>query len=91
MQQDDNNKDTANKVNSSRENKIEDMEDWRNEHGDPSTKFLQSLAEDGSPAAMEKLRAIAEDLDVRYDTNASVEKLIEAIRSATRDDTNTTT
>jgi hypothetical protein len=91
QQNDDNDKDFTNKVSLSSEDKIEDMEDWRNEHGNPSNEFLQSLADDGGPAALEKLRAIAEDLDAEFSPGDSAEKLIGAIRSATGDDPNTTT
>lgn len=73
------------------ENKIKDMEFWRNEHGHPSYKFLQSLADDGGPGALEKLRSIAEDLDAEFSPGASAEELIGAIRLATRNNPNTTT
>ena len=86
-----NNDDFADKANTPREKKIEDIKDWRNEHGHPSNKFLQSLAEDGSLASMEKLRSIATDLNVSFGPNSSAEELIGAIRSATRNDPNTTT
>ncbi|HZJ18500.1 MAG TPA: hypothetical protein VFD45_02695 [Patescibacteria group bacterium] len=91
QQNDDNNQDFIDKANASSEKKIEDMEDWRNEHGNPSNKFLQSLASDGRPGAMKKLRSIAEDLDAEFSPGASAEELIGAIRSATRNDPNTTT
>jgi len=80
------NKDFTDKVNKSSEGKIENMEDWRNEHGQPDFEYLQSLAEDGSPAALEKLRSIAGDLDVGCDSGASTEELIARIRSATESD-----
>ncbi len=80
-----------NKAKSQKEEKIEDMENWRNEHGHPSLEYLQKLAEDGGPGALEKLRSIAQDLDVEFSPGASSEDLIEAIRPATRSDSNTTT
>ncbi len=40
------------------------MRDWRNEHGEPDFAYLQSLLADGGPEAIEKLRSIAEDMDV---------------------------
>ena len=86
-----NNQDFIDKANTSSEKKIEDIEDWRNEHGNPSNKFLQSLASDGGPGAMEKLRSIAEDLDTEFSPGASAEELIGVIRSATRNNPNTTT
>ena len=73
------------------ENKIKDKENWLNEHGNPSQEFLQSLVDDGGPAALEKLRSIAEDLDAEYSPDDSAQKLIETIMSATRDNPNTTT
>ncbi|MEX0621676.1 MAG: hypothetical protein WD187_01665 [Candidatus Woykebacteria bacterium] len=71
--------------------KIEEMEDWRNEHGQPDFEYLQSLAKDDSPEAQEKLKSIAEDLDVEYGPGTSTEDLVEKIRSATRNDGITTT
>jgi len=67
---------------SSREG-IRDMEDWRNEHGLPDFEYLQSLATDDSPESMEKLRSIAEDLDVEYDPDDSAGDLVEKVRLAT--------
>jgi len=84
MKQDDNhNQNFTDKNNPSSEDEIEKTEDWLNEHGQPDFKYLQSLAKDGSPEALEKLRAIAADLDVEYDSGASTEELIDRIRSAT--------
>jgi hypothetical protein len=80
-----------NKDIASNEEKIEDIEDWRNEHGRPSFEYLQSLVNVGAPEALEKMRSIAEDLDVSYDLDTSIEELIGKIRSATRNDPNTTT
>ncbi|MFC2157556.1 hypothetical protein ACFLT9_06940 [Acidobacteriota bacterium] len=72
------------KPDKSSEDEIEDKEDWLNEHGQPDFEYLQSLANDGSQEALEKLRSIAEDLDVEYDPNTSTEELIGMIRSAVR-------
>ena len=91
QQNDDNNRNFTYKANTPSEKKIEDMENWRNEHGHPSNKFLQSLADDGGPGAMEKLRSIATDLDVSFGPNTSVEEIIGGIRAATRNNPNTTT
>jgi len=87
-QDDDNNDNLRGEENTYQEDKNEDIEDWRNEHGNPSNKYLQALARDGN---VEKLRAIAEDLDAEFGPNYSAEQLIGAIRSATGDDPNTTT
>jgi len=64
------------------EGEIERTEAWRNEHGEPNFTYLQSLAEDGGPEAMEKLRSIADDLDVVYDSDTTTENLIGKIRLA---------
>jgi hypothetical protein len=91
QQNDDDKKDYSDIVDTPDEKKTEDKEDWLNEHGNPSNTFLQSLAEDGGPEAMEKLRSIATDLDVDFGPGDSAEELIGKIRSATQDDPNTTT
>ena len=92
MKQDDGyDNDFTDKANTSSEGKIEDMADWRNEHGQPNFEYLQSLADDGSSGALEKLRSIADDLDVNYDPGASIEELVESIRLAIRSDPNITT
>ena len=62
--------------------KIEAIENWRNEHGDPDFAYLQSLAKDANPESLERLRSIAEDLDVDFDPDTSTEELVERIRSA---------
>lgn len=58
------------------------IEDWRNEHGQPDFAHLQSLVKDGSIEALEKLKSIAEDLDVGFDPNVAPEELVERIRTA---------
>ena len=86
----DNNKYITDKTNLSNDSKIENIKDWRNEHGKPSFKYLQSLAKDGSPGALEKIKSIAQDLDVKYGPNISIDILIRKIL-ATQTDSNTTT
>jgi len=71
--------------------KNEDMEDWRNEHGQPSIVYLQSLVDDGGSAALAKLQSIASDLNVNYERDTPVDELIRNIESATRNDPDTTT
>jgi len=89
MQQDGDNKDDLrDEGDTYQKDKNEDIEDWRNEHGNPSNKYLQALAKDDN---MEKLRAIAEDLDVEFGPNDSAEQLIGAIRNSTGSNSNTTT
>jgi len=65
------------------EDEIRAMIEWHNEHGQPDFAFLQSLAQDSNTIEpLEKLRAIAEDLDVGFDPNTSPEDLVARIRSA---------
>lgn len=59
------------------------MRDWRNEHGEPDFAYLQSLLADGSPEAIEKLRSVAEDMDVEFDSGTPPEKLMDLIRLST--------
>jgi hypothetical protein len=91
QQNDDNVRDARSKTNLANEARIKSEENWLDEHGQPSFEYLQSLAADGSSEAIEKLKSIAEDLDVSYDPDTSAEELIGRIRSATRNDPNTTT
>lgn len=65
-----------------KEEEIEEKEDWLNEHGEPDFKYLQSLALDSGPEALEKLRSIAGDLDVEFDDDTPPEELVGRIRSA---------
>ncbi len=64
------------------EDKAQNQEDWLNEHGEPDIEYLNSLATDGGAEALEKLKSIAEDLDVEYNSGTSTEELIERIRAA---------
>jgi hypothetical protein len=66
-----------------KKDEIQDKEDWQNEHGDPDFEFLRSLATANNPESLEKLKSIAEDLNVEYDVDTSPEELVERIRSAT--------
>ncbi len=65
------------------EDEDDTTEDWRNEHGEPDFAYLQSLLVAGTPEAIEKLRSIAEDMDVECDSETSPEKLVDLIRSST--------
>lgn len=62
----------------------EEINNWRNEHGEPDFAYLQSLAATGTTESLDKLKSIAEDLDVDYDPNTSAEDLVEDIRSAVK-------
>lgn len=66
-------------------------QDWRNEHGQPNFDYLQNLANENTPSSLEKLRSIAEDLDVSYDSNSSNEELIDEILASVRSDPTVTT
>lgn len=79
---------TVKKAKVSNEYKIQDKENWLDEHGNPSFDFLQSLADSGN---LEKLSSIASDLDAEYSPGDSAEELIDAIRIATRSNPNSTT
>ena len=65
-------------------NEEENVEDWRNEHGEPDFDYLKSLETDGSIEAIEKLRSIAADLDVNFNSSTSVDELVGMIRLATK-------
>lgn len=62
--------------------KSKNAESWLNEHGQPNYKYLQDLTQEGSPESMEKLRLIADDLNVDYNSGTSQEELVEKIRLA---------
>lgn len=81
-------KKTKDKAKASAESKIQDKENWLDEHGNPSFDFLQSLADSGN---LEKLRSIATDLNAEYGPSDSADELIDAIRSATGSGSNITT
>jgi hypothetical protein len=65
--------------------KTQKIKDWLNDHGHPSYEYLQSLARDANPGSLEKLRAIAEDLDLNFNPDISPQELIDAIRKAAED------
>lgn len=74
------------KSNISSRDENEDTKDWLNEHGQPDFEYLRFLATEGSLEALEKLKSIAEDLDMQYDPNISTEELVEKIRSNVQND-----
>jgi hypothetical protein len=67
-----------------RENEVEEVNEWRNEHGEPNLDYIASLASDGDPKALEELKSIALGLDVDFDSNTSTADLIDRIRVATK-------
>ena len=69
-------------------NKKEEIENWRDHHGKPSFKYLQSLVSDDSIEALEKLRFLAEDLDINFNQNTPKEKLMDMIRASVRKNDN---
>jgi hypothetical protein len=80
------NKDFTDKPIQSDQEEISYLQDWRNEHGQPDFKYLHSLATDGSIEALEKLKSIANDLDVDFDPNGSTVDLVDKIRVMTEQD-----
>ena len=74
-----------------RESKADNKVNWRNEHGQPSFEYLTSLAAEESIRSQEKLRSIAEDLDVDYDPLESTDVLIREIIAASQSDPHSTT
>ena len=67
------------------ENESQEKESWLDEHGQPDSTYLHSLATDTNPEAIEKLRAIADDLNVEYDETISPEELVGRIRTTTEE------
>lgn len=77
--------------NSWRKNRTQKEKYWRNEHGQPSYEFLQNIANEKSKASLEKLRAIAQDLDVSYSNGTTKKELVDKILSQIRSDPHVTT
>lgn len=75
-----------NKIGSWNKNKNQNNMDWFNEHGQPDLAFLESLAAEGSPESLEKLRSIAEDLDINFNDATSSEEIIDKILADIRSD-----
>ena len=61
----------------------EDINNWRNEHGEPDFAYLESLRTYDNIEALEKLQSIATDLDVDFNTTTTAEELVDMIRSET--------
>ena len=72
------------KINGSEENEVEEINDWRNEHGDPDFAYLQSLVVTGTIEALDKLKSIADDLGVGYAPNISADDLVDEISMAVK-------
>ena len=66
------------------ENKNEKINDWLNEHGQPNFAYLQSLVTENSIESLNKLRYIAQDLNVDYNSSNTNEQLMDMISSAIR-------
>jgi len=56
------------------------LEEYRNEHGQPSFDYLLSLVSEGDADSVEKIKSIAEDLNVGADIDTPPAELIEMIR-----------
>lgn len=63
-----------------KENEIKEIESWRNEHGDPDFAYLESIALTGTIEAVNKLKSIAEDLDIDIDPSSSSDDIVKIIR-----------
>lgn len=70
------------KFNGSEKNEADEIENWRNEHGSPDFEYLQSLADDDTIESMNKLKSIADDLDVNHTFEILANDLIDRIRLA---------
>lgn len=84
MSQKENSNPTEEPTSAFEEREIEEVRDWRNEHGEPDVAYLLSLVKDGSIEAIEKLRAIADDLDVGNPDIAPAD-LVDLIRLTVRE------
>ena len=73
------------KLNGGEENEVEEIEKWRNEHGNPDFAYLQSLAITGTIEDLDKLKSIADDLDVNYASDIPANELMDRIRMAAKD------
>lgn len=73
-----------NKLNGSTREESDEIENWRNEHGSPDFAYLQSLVDADTIESMNKLKSIAEDLDVNYPQNISSGELVDLIRMAVK-------
>ena len=60
----------------------QEIEAWRDEHGEPDFVFLRGLANAGTIESVEKLQSIAKDLDVSLDPNASADDIVDKITLA---------
>ncbi|HVY36238.1 MAG TPA: hypothetical protein VG982_03135 [Candidatus Paceibacterota bacterium] len=69
-------------TNGSEGSEAQEIENWRNEHGSPDFTYLQSLAAEDTVESMNKLKSIADDLDVDYPSEISAHDLVDKIRSA---------
>ncbi len=65
---------------------IQNANDWLSGHGQPSYEVLKSLAELGTPEAMESLRQLAERYNISYVTDTSANELLDKISGAMREE-----
>ena len=66
------------------EDESEKINDWRNEHGEPDFAYLQSLVTEGSIESLNKLRAIADDMNVSYNFSNTMDELMDMISLAVK-------
>jgi hypothetical protein len=79
------NKDFTQKINLISKSETAEFEEWQDEHGNPNFEYLESLIKDGSPEALQELQLIANDLDVDFTTDNTIEELIGKIRLVTEE------
>ena len=64
----------------------EEINNWRNEHGEPDFSYLESLKDDNDIEGLEKLQSIASDLDIDFSTTTPADELVDLIRLETQKD-----
>jgi hypothetical protein len=67
-------------------NENEDINNWRNEHGEPDFSYLESLRIAGDVEALEKLQSIALDQGIDFNTTTTAEELVDMIQLETQKD-----
>jgi hypothetical protein len=65
-------------------NENENINSWRNEHGEPDFGYLESLHTADDIESLEKLQSIATDLDVDFNTTTTTGELVDMIRLETQ-------
>ena len=61
-----------------------EINNWRNEHGEPDFFYLESLQTANDIESLEKLQSIATDLDIDFMTTTPPNELVDMIRLETQ-------